>query len=108
MKTDVAAEMDFTYYSAVHTVKNTLSKVKDERGMRRVGRFLHEARCPACHGSRLSEPARSTTVRGLGLDEACRREGTHIGVSDLAISQTFYQRRSYCRPVGQICRRHII
>ena len=71
-KTDVAAEMDFTYYSAVHTVENALSKVKDERGMRRVGRFLHEARCPACHGSRLSEPARSTTVRGLGLDEACR------------------------------------
>lgn len=70
-KTDVAAEMDFTYYSAVHTVENALSKVKDERGMKRVGRFLHEARCPACHGSRLSEPARSTTVCGLGLDEAC-------------------------------------
>ncbi|WP_130873265.1 excinuclease ABC subunit UvrA [[Pseudopropionibacterium] massiliense] len=70
-KTDMAAEMDFTYYSAVHTVENALSKVKDERGMRRVGRFLHEARCPACHGSRLSERARSTTVRGLGLDEAC-------------------------------------
>ena len=71
-KTDVAAEMDFTYYSAVHTVENALSKVKDERGMKRVGRFLHETRCPACRGSRLSEPARSTTVRGLGLDEACR------------------------------------
>ena len=70
-KTDVAAEMDFTYYSAVHTVENALSKVKDERGMKRVGRFLHETRCPACRGSRLSEPARSTTVRGLGLDEAC-------------------------------------
>ena len=70
-KTDVAAEMDFTYYSAVHTVENALSKVKDERGMKRVGRFLHETRCPACRGSRLSQPARSTTVRGLGLDEAC-------------------------------------
>ena len=70
-KTDVAAEMDFTYYSAVHTVENALSKVKDERGMKRVGRFLHETRCPACRGSRLSEPARSTTVRGLGLDGAC-------------------------------------
>ena len=70
-KTDVAAEMDFTYYSAVHTVENALSKVKDERGMKRVGKFLHAASCPACHGSRLSELARSTTVRGLGLDEAC-------------------------------------
>ncbi|EPH05907.1 excinuclease ABC subunit A [Propionibacterium sp. oral taxon 192 str. F0372] len=70
-KTNVATEIDFTYYSAVHTVENALSKVKDERGMKRVGKFLHEARCPACHGSRLSELARSTTVCGLGLDEAC-------------------------------------
>ncbi|RLP10062.1 excinuclease ABC subunit UvrA [Propionibacterium australiense] len=71
-KTDVAAEMDFTYYSAVHTVENALSKVKDERGMKRVEKFLHEESCPDCGGSRLSEPARSTTVRGIGLDEACR------------------------------------
>ena len=70
-RTDVAAEMDFTYYSAVHTVENALSKVKDERGMKRVGKFLHEARCPACHGSRLSELVRSTKLRGIGLDEAC-------------------------------------
>lgn len=71
-KTDVAAEMDFTYYSAVHTVENALSKVKDERGMKRVEKFLHEESCPDCGGSRLSELVRSTTVRGIGLDEACR------------------------------------
>ncbi|WP_167202712.1 excinuclease ABC subunit UvrA [Actinomyces respiraculi] len=71
-KTSVAAEMDFTYYSAVHTVENALSKVKDERGMKRVEKFLHEALCPECGGSRLSALARSTKVRGIGLDEACR------------------------------------
>jgi len=70
-KTDVAAEMDFTYYSAVHTVENALSKVKDEKGMKRVEKFLHGAACPECHGSRLSQLARSTKVRGIGLDEAC-------------------------------------
>ena len=70
-KTGVAAEMDFTYYSAVHTVKNALSKVKDERGMRRVEKFLHEAVCPDCRGSRLSAAARATRLRGIGLDEAC-------------------------------------
>ncbi|WP_180272009.1 excinuclease ABC subunit UvrA [Actinomyces ruminis] len=71
-KTGVAGEMDFTYYSAVHTVENALSKVKDERGMKRVEKFLHEAVCPNCGGSRLSELVRSTKVRGIGLDEACR------------------------------------
>ncbi|MBM6980360.1 MAG: excinuclease ABC subunit UvrA [Actinomyces succiniciruminis] len=71
-KTGVAAEMDFTYYSAVHTVENALSKVKDERGMKRVEKFLHEAVCPDCGGSRLSATVRSTKVRGIGLDEACR------------------------------------
>ncbi|MDU0348285.1 excinuclease ABC subunit UvrA [Actinomyces sp. MRS3W] len=71
-KTGVAAEMDFTYYSAVYTVENALSKVKDERGMKRVEKFLHEAVCPDCNGSRLSAAVRSTKVRGIGLDEACR------------------------------------
>ncbi|WP_240611327.1 excinuclease ABC subunit UvrA [Actinobaculum sp. 313] len=70
-KSNIATEMDFTYYSAVHTVENALSKVKDEKGMKRVEKFLHEADCPECHGTRLSELARSTTVRGIGLDEAC-------------------------------------
>ncbi|MCL3777255.1 MULTISPECIES: excinuclease ABC subunit UvrA [unclassified Actinomyces] len=71
-KTDVAAEMDFTYYSAVRTVENALSKVKDERGMRRVEKFLHEDVCPDCGGSRLSAAVRATRLCGTGLDEACR------------------------------------
>lgn len=66
------AELDFTYYSAVHTVENALAKVKDEKGMKRVEKFLRESVCPACGGSRLSEAARAPRVRGIGLDEACR------------------------------------
>ena len=69
-QTGQTAEMDFTYYSAVHTVENALSKVKDEKGMKRIERFLAEGTCPDCHGSRLSEAARAPKVQGIGLDEA--------------------------------------
>ena len=67
-----AAELDFTYYSAVHTVENALAKVKDEAGMKRVERFLKQEPCPCCGGSRLSEHARAPKIRGISLDEACR------------------------------------
>lgn len=69
-KTNVAAEMDFTYYSAVYSVENALSKVKDEKGMRRVEKFLHESVCPDCGGTRLSRKVRSTTLAGKNLAEA--------------------------------------
>ncbi|QTQ12396.1 excinuclease ABC subunit UvrA [Treponema parvum] len=69
-KTNVAAEMDFTYYNAVYTVENALSKVKDEKGMKRVEKFLHEAACPDCGGTRLSAKVRSTTLAGKNLAEA--------------------------------------
>ena len=64
--------MDFTYYSAVHTVENALSKVKDESGMKRVEKFLKEDVCPVCHGTRLSEKALAPRVRGISLADACR------------------------------------
>ena len=67
-----AAELDFTYYSAVYTVENALSKVKDEKGMKRVEKFLKEDLCPDCGGTRLSEAARAPSLRGIGLDAACR------------------------------------
>ncbi len=67
-----ACELDFTYYSAVHTVENALSKVKDEAGMKRVARFLREDSCPDCGGSRLSAAARAPKIRGFSLDEVCR------------------------------------
>ena len=67
-----AGEMDFTYFSAVHTVENALSRVKDEKGMKRVEKFLKTEVCPDCGGSRLCERARAPKVREIGLDEACR------------------------------------
>ncbi len=70
--TNVAGEMDFTYFNATYTVENALSKVKDEKGMKRVEKFLKEDVCPECHGTRLSEAARAPRLRGIGLDEACQ------------------------------------
>lgn len=67
-----AGEMDFTYFNAVYTVENALSKVKDENGMKRVEKFLKTEPCPDCGGSRLSEKARAPKLRGISLDEACR------------------------------------
>ena len=67
-----AGELDFTYYNAVYTVENALAKVKDEKGMKRVEKFLKQDVCPACHGTRLSDAARAPRLRGIGLDEACR------------------------------------
>ena len=66
-----AGELDFTYYNAVYTVENALSKVKDEKGMKRVEKFLKEDVCPECHGTRLSAAARAPKLRGISLDEAC-------------------------------------
>ncbi|MDO5438902.1 MAG: excinuclease ABC subunit UvrA [Erysipelotrichaceae bacterium] len=68
----IATEMDFTYYSAIATVKNALSKVKDEKGMKRVEKFLKEDVCPECHGTRLSEAARAPKIMGISLDQACQ------------------------------------
>lgn len=67
-----AGELDFTYYNAVYTVENALAKVKDEKGMKRVEKFLKEEICPQCQGSRLSEKARAQKLRGIGLAEACQ------------------------------------
>lgn len=67
-----AGELDFTYFNAVYTVENALSKVKDETGMKRVEKFLKECVCPDCGGTRLSEEARAPRLRGIGLDEACK------------------------------------
>ena len=70
--TNQAGELDFTYYNAVYTVENALAKVKDEKGMKRVEKFLKTEECPDCGGSRLSEAARAPKVRGISLAEACR------------------------------------
>ena len=71
-KTNGFAEMDFTYYSAVYSVQNALSRVKDEAGMKRVERFLKEDVCPECGGTRLSDAARAPLLRGINLADACK------------------------------------
>ena len=70
--TPEAGELDFTYYNAVYTVENALSKVKDDTGMKRLERFLKEGVCPDCHGTRMSEATRAPRLRGIGLDEASK------------------------------------
>ena len=69
--TENAGELDFTYFNAVYTVENALAKVKDEKGMKRVEKFLKEDICPECHGTRLSAVARAPKLRGISLDEVC-------------------------------------
>ena len=71
-KLDQATELDFTYFNAVYTVENALAKVKDEKGMKRVEKFLKEDVCPDCGGTRLSEAARAPRLQGIGLDDACK------------------------------------
>lgn len=66
-----AGELDFTYYNAVYTVENALAKVKDEKGMKRVEKFLKEQVCPDCGGTRLSAAARAPKLRGISLGDAC-------------------------------------
>lgn len=76
--TNQAGELDFTYYNAVYTVENALSKVKDEKSMKRVEKFLKQDVCPDCHGTRLSERARKPKLREITLDEACKMSLTDI------------------------------
>ena len=67
-----ATPLDFTFFNAVYTVENALSKVKDEKGMKRVERFLRAIPCPDCEGTRLSAAAWAPEVAGITLDAACR------------------------------------
>lgn len=67
-----AGDMDFTYFNATYTVENALSKVKDEKGMKRVEKFLRQDVCPDCGGTRLSDAARAPHIRGISLADACK------------------------------------
>ena len=87
-KTNVATEMDFTYYSAVYTVENALSKVKDEKGMKRVERFLCESPCPDCGGTRLSAKVRSTRLAGKNLADATAMTLSELLVWIRAVPET--------------------
>ena len=70
--TEEFAELDFTYFNAVYTVENALAKVKDEKGMKRVEKFLKQDVCPDCGGTRLSEAARAPRLRGISLADASK------------------------------------
>ena len=67
-----AGELDFTYFNATYTVENALSKVKDEKGMKRVEKFLRQGICPDCGGTRLCNAARTPKLRDITLDKACQ------------------------------------
>ena len=67
-----AGELDFTYFNAVYTVQNALAKVKDEKGMKRVEKFLKTDLCPDCGGTRFSAAARAPKVRGISIDQASK------------------------------------
>ena len=77
--TNQSGELDFTYFNAVYTVENALSKVKDGKGMKRVEHFLKEDICPDCGGTRLSKRARLPKLCGITLAVACK-----LSLSELA------------------------
>lgn len=98
---NVSGELDFTYYNAVYTVENALAKVKDEKGMKRVERFLKEETCPDCGGTRLSERARQPVLCGLNLAEACK-----LPLAELAVwvKEIPYKLPEALRPMAEsIC-----
>ena len=72
MTSGAAGDMDFTYFNATYTVENALAKVKDEKGMKRVEKFLRQEVCPDCGGTRLSEKARAPRLCGVGLADVCK------------------------------------
>ena len=78
--TTLATEMDFTYYSAKATVLNALKKVKDEKSMSRVSKFLKEEVCPECNGSRINKKANSTLLGGKNLTEVCQMSLRNLNV----------------------------
>lgn len=104
------AELDFTYFNAVYTVENALSKVKDEKGMKRVEKFLKQGVCPDCHGARLSEAARAPKVRGVSLAEACRMPLSELvdwvgGVPETLPPEMEPMARSICQSFLDVARR---
>lgn len=108
--TEEAGELDFTYFNAVYTVENALAKVKDEKGMKRVDRFLKQEVCPECGGTRLSAAARAPLVRGISLADACRLPLTDLaawvaGVPDTLPAPMRPMAESICASFAETARR---
>ncbi len=109
-RANTAGELDFTYYNAVYTVENALSKVKDEKGMKRVEKFLKTGPCPCCGGSRLSEQARAPRIRGISLADACRMTLSDLtewvkGVPDSLPEEMRPMARSICEAYAHTAKR---
>ncbi len=109
-KSNQAGELDFTYYNAIYTVENALAKVKDEKGMKRVEKFLKEDICPECGGSRLSEAARAPKLRGIGLAEACQMTLKDLvdwvaGVSDFLPEEMRPMAEAICESFQTVAKR---
>lgn len=105
-----AGELDFTYFNAIYTVENALSKVKDEKGMKRVEKFLKEDVCPDCGGTRLSAEARYPKLCGISLDEACRMTLSELvlwvkGVPDSLPEEMRPMAESICESFQTVARR---
>lgn len=110
MKTGQSGEMDFTYFNAIYTVENALSRVKDEKGMKRVEKFLKEGTCPECKGTRLSERARAPKLRGISLDEVCKMTLTDAiewvkGVPDSLPQEMHPMAQSICESFFVVAKR---
>ena len=109
-KSNQAGELDFTYFNAVYTVENALAKVKDEKGMKRVEKFLKEEICPECCGSRLSEKARAPRIRGIGLADTCKMTLEELvewvkGVPDSLPEQMRPMAESICESFQTVAKR---
>ena len=104
------AELDFTYFNAVYTVENALSKAKDEKGLARVSRFLREDVCPDCGGTRLSAAARSSEIDGMNLADAAAMTLDELAswvprVPDLVPDELREMARTICAETDEpICR----
>ena len=105
-----AGELDFTYYNAVYTVENALAKVKDEKGLKRVEKFLRQDTCPDCGGSRLSAAARAPKLCGLSLDEVCKMTLSELvdwvhAVPDALPEEMRPMAESICESLQDVARR---
>lgn len=63
-------ELNASYRNARQAVEEALKKATTKKGLDRVDRFLSVQTCPDCHGTRLSEQARSSLVGGINLADA--------------------------------------
>ena len=107
-----AGDMDFTYFNATYTVENALSKVKDEKGMKRVEKFLRQDICPDCGGTRLSDAARAPRLRGISLADVCKMTLTELcgwvdGVPDSLPEEMRPMAQSICGTFRDVSRRLI-